>query len=292
MAAPTQAVRTLIRFGSETGQGWSEVWYNVTDTSSLTTAGQSAEALCKLRGQLCGLGSYIQNWTVFDATFQRLSLSRDNLLARIPSFPAVTDNPVSSQLGLATCAPLTGRRQFWCRGIPDSWVVFDPTDGEYTLVGKFKTAFQNFQKEITSGKWALKVVTPLMSSTNKQNVSNVTLLGSGNVQLTLGASGTFTGTQQPIAVGGFRKPLAFLNGTYTYPGGYLWAPAAGATPASILFRKRSASASQIATYITGAYVRAAGYSYPPITSCVYDRPGDRKVSRIFGLPRGRRSARA
>lgn len=281
MAGP---YKTVLTFSCETGQGWTETWYQ-TGQSSLTAAGAQAEALSSWRCQLCGQGSTLDTWTVLDVTTPRLSLSRDKLLGPLVSYPAVTDNPVSSQLGLVTCVPQSGRRQFWCRGIPDSWVIFDPFAGAYTLVGVFKTAFENFAAFITNGNWALRTVKSRLASVLKSQVTQVLPQPlTGFATLTLAAGGTFPGGV-PAVVGGFRYPLQHLNGTFLFPNGYEYAAP------TFTYATRFVTAYQATSYQAGAYVRQQEPQYNAITQCAFDRPGDRKVGKRLSLPRGRRSSR-
>jgi hypothetical protein len=276
--------KTTLIFSSETGQGWTESWYQ-TGQSSLSAAGAQAEILMGWRSQLVGNGSSVDNWTCIDVATPRLSLSRDRILPQIDSYPSTTDNPVSSQLGLVTCIPNSGRRQFWCRGIPDSWVVFNTVTGKYDLIGVFKTAFDNFAGFITNGNWALKVVTKTVVSALKSEVLSLNPQAvTGFAELHLDPAGTLP-AKVPIVVGGFRYPLQRLNGTYLYPAGY------GRVGNVLTFTTRFISAFESSGYIAGAYVRQQQLTYQPITACGFDRPGDRKVGKRIGLPVGRRSAK-
>lgn len=276
--------KTTLIFSSETGQGWTESWYQ-TGQSTLSAAGAQAEILMGWRSQLCGKGSSVDNWTVIDVATPRLSLSRDRLLPEIDSYPSTTDNPVSSQLGLVTCIPNSGRRQLWCRGIPDAWVEFNTVTGKYVLVGVFKTAFDSFAGFITNGNWALKVVTKTVASTLKSLVLSVQPQAvTGYAEIHLDPAGTLPNSV-PIIISGFRFPLQRLNGTYLYPAGY------ARTGAVMVMTQRFLSAFEASSYVAGAYVRQQQNTYQTITACSYDRPGDRKVGKRLGLPVGRRSGR-
>jgi hypothetical protein len=283
--AATTAYRCVFDFSCETGQGWTETWYQL-NVSSLLAALANAENLFALRCQIMGNGSHGQTYRVFDPANPRLSQQRNPFIPAPPSFAAATDNPVSSQLGICKCNPSTGTRQLWCRGIPDSWVVFDTTAGLYTLIGAFKKAFQNFADFISSGNWALKVVSPKipMAPLSSKVLSITQDPVTGYTALTLDA-GTWVSGQTAV-VSGFKFPLQSLNGQYKYNAGY-----SSTGPTNFIYRNRSTALIQNLTYRQTANVRVASFTYPAITSCIYQRPGDRRVGKLLGLPRGRRSSK-
>ena len=277
--------RVTFNFTSETGQAWSESWYN-TQGSNVSAVAPAAEDLAAKRARLIGLGNTLDSWKITDVENERLTLYRDPFAGFLVTADAATDVPVSSQLGIVTTVPELGRRQFFCRGIPDSWVVFNPDAGIYTLIGAFQTAFQTFAKAITAGPWSLQVRDPVSADAGLSDVTSVApQLVTGRAQLTLAAGGGFTG-EDDLILGGFRYPLQFLNGTYLSPRGY---SLTGGT--TLVLSNRYVSAFQASAYNAGGTARALNYTYPPITQCRYSRPGDRKVGKNSALPRGRRSSR-
>lgn len=278
MAGP---FKTTLIFDSETGSGWTETWYNL-GAGNLEMAGTHADILCTVRVGLIGKGNTIPSWKVLDVTQPRFSLSRDGMLGPFVPNKFPTDRPAGSQLGTCTCAPFPGRRQFWMRGVPDDWITFDPDTSMYVLNPAFIAAFTPFRDHIQNGRWGLRLVKSYKNSNLKGEVGVVQEdLATGFAKLTLRAGNTLP-EKVNIVVGGFKKPLQSLNGTYLWPNGYT------RTGADIVLRGKFISPIQGAGYVAGGTVRQQQFDYQPITRCAYDRPGGRKVGKFIGVPAGRR----
>jgi len=273
--------KTKLIFSSTTGSGWSESWYN-NAAADINAAAKDADLMAKQRIQMCGKGNSIPSWSVLDVTQPRFSITRDGLLPAYVSNKFPTDRPAGSQLGVCTCAPFAGRRQFWMRGIPDDWVVWDPEVNRYVLVPDFVEVFKTFRKFVVNSKWCLRTVKGYKASVMKSEVAILTTdVGSGFASLTLRLGGTLP-EKVDIVVGGFRKPLSHLNGTYLWPNGYT------RNAVTIVLQGRYVTDNQAFQYVSGGTVRMQEFAYQPITLCNYSRRGGRKVGKILGVPAGRR----
>jgi hypothetical protein len=275
-------------FESETGQGWSESYYD-NSSANIANSFNSAGLLAAPRGAMCGDGSILTGYKVTDLVNPRLTMSTDFTTPTISPYDSATDNPVNNFLCRATVSPVKGNRQVWLRGMPDSWIVFDFGTGRYQLVGAFKTAFDAFRTVLIKGGWYLRTVAQAKGNGAISNIVSVDEdATTGCASLTLqAAGGTFPSTGVPAIVSGFKYPLQKLNGTYQYPAGY----SISGTPAVVILRQRSATLFQRIGYVGGGQIRTAAYTYQQITNLQLVRPGNRKVGKPIGEPRGRRSGK-
>lgn len=282
MAGP---YKVILDFSCVQGSGWTEVWY-YNSAVQIGAILPQVQPMGVLRAQLLGLGSLLETMTCVDTNNPRLSVTTNPLTFAPPStYSTGTDWPSNSILLRATCGPQRGARQVWLRGIPDAWVLYSNSLPGFQPQPSMFTPLQNWINVMTGGNWCLQVDVPVATSATLSEVDSVAVsVPSGLAGLNLKPGGNFTGTVNAV-IGGFKYPLQRLNGVYLYPRGYSFAANV------VVLSNRSVSAAQVATYNTGGSIRNQVLTLTPITAIRYVRPGDRKVGRPIGLPRGRRSAR-
>lgn len=281
---PDGTYRAKIEFSSETGQGWTESWYD-TSSASLDAAFDKAKQLATARGGLCGLGTEVSAWQVTDVFNPRLTQSSDFFSNAVNNADEAQGNPSDGFLAIATCRPDQGSRQVWLRGLPDDWVKFDPTVGRYQPVGAFQNAWRTFRNFLLKNNWKLRTLRSRKNSNVKSRVTALEVLpATGWARLTLDIAGTFNPTVNAI-VSGFKYPLQHLNGAYPFPTGYSF------DAGKIVLTNRVIGALQQLTYNGGAWVREQEFVYNQVTDVQIRRPGDRKVGKVSNLPVGRRSGK-
>lgn len=271
-------------FSCVTGQGWSESWY---ETSSGTVQGSFDQltVLAAARGNCCGAGSALIGWRSTDLSNPRLTVATDFSTPPQSAQKGISDNPVNSILCRAQCGPNRGSRSVWLRGCPDIWTELDNTTGKYEFAPSLGTALKKFGDQLIASHWCLRTVAPAKGSPNISIISGVApSVVTGAAVLTLNALGTFVPGVNAI-VSGFRYPLEHLNGTYPFPGAY---SAAGLV---ITLTHKIVGLVQTLGYNQTGQIRAQTFTYQPVLFLKPIRPGDRKVGKVLGLPRGRRSAK-
>lgn len=263
------------------GSGFSETWYyNVTGTLTQTNLDQ-IDAMAQVRNALTAEFVNLVAYRVSDLANPRATYVKN--YASFPVSANLPDVPSTAWLAIARGPNGQGRRQFWMRGIADSWVQWDDTTESWKLVGTFNTKFQAFVAVITQTPWTIRVVTSTRGGAPSFPITSIasgTQQGQAIMTITNGPAST----DAPIVIGGFRKPLAFLNGTYIYPTGF---NVGGST---IVLRTKTITPQQAGAYITGGVARTQQFSYVTPATVQLVSPRERRVGRAFFVPRGRRSA--
>jgi hypothetical protein len=262
------------------GSGFSESWYyNITSSLGPTDLA-TIDAMATTRNMLTASSVNMVAYRVSDVSNPRQTIVKD--FATVVGSSSTPDVVTNSWLAMARGPAGQGRRQFWMRGIADAWIQWDTTRAQWKLVPTFKRNFDAFVAVITKTPWSMRVVGGARPGGGGVAVQSVAPNNTnGSAVLTL--AGAPPAAPATIIVGGFRKPLSKLNGTYIYPTGY----AAGST--SVTLRTRTVTSLEANTYITGAQVRAQTFSYVTPSTVQLISPRERRVGRAFFVPRGRRS---
>lgn len=270
-------------FNVSTGQGFSESWYY----QSASTIGQLSltdfDALATARDNLCASFVNLVGWRLSDTTDPRKTYVKT--FTDVSQAGNIPDPASTAWLASARGADGVGRRQFWMRGILDSWVSFNLTTNQWNVVGGFKSKFDAFVSLLTSqgSNWRIQTITSRKQSATARGVATVAPSVSGNTTLLSLADVTPYGST-PIIVSGFKKPLSYLNGTYINGSGY----DVNAGTNSIILLQRQVNANAASFFGKGGVVRTKQTTLTPITHVELVSPRSRRVGRAFFVPAGRR----
>lgn len=270
-------------FNTSTAQGFSETWYY----NSSNTIGQLSlsdfDALAAARDNLCASFVNLVGYRISDVSDPRKTYPKT--FTDISQAGNVPDPASTAWLASARGADGVGRRQFWMRGILDSWVSFNLTTNQWNVVGGFKAKYDAFVNLLTSSgsNWRIQTITSRKASTTARSVSTVAPSTSGNTTILSVADVTNYGST-PIIVSGYKKPLSYLNGTYINGSGY----DVNSGTNSIILLQRQVNANAATFFGKGGVVRTKQTTLTPITHVELIAPRSRRVGRAFFVPAGRR----
>lgn len=262
------------------GQGFSETWYH-TGSGSLSAVPQAdLDTLLSARNRLTAASVKLVGWRLSDVANPRLTKTGTCNFSAGGSPP---DVPTNAWLATVRGPDGQGRRQWWIRGVPDAAIVWDDKQLAFKPTGTFKSNYDAYVAIVTKSPWAIKVVTPLKTSTKKGKVTGLTINAVGSVRL-VGQGGTFAPLTKtaPVIVTGFKSQLAHLNGVYQAE------TAAEIADTSIDLLNQSAVGTAVEGYRLGAFARTAEYQYITPNNVSLVSPRERKIGRAFFVPAGRR----
>lgn len=262
------------------GQGWSETWYH---TGSGSISGVSLEpinALLSARNKLTAKAAKLVGWRLTDIANPRVVRTDRTQFSAAGQPP---DTPTNAWLATARGVDGRGRRQLWLRGVPDNSIVWNDAQLRFEPQGTFKGNFNAYINLLKGEPWAIRVVKSLKNSTKKALVTGVTESSIENVRL-VNSNDQFTNltVDTPLIVSGFKKPLAYLNGTYQVPKG------ADFIPSIVDLWQKTSSKKDRESYTGGASVRTQEFEYIRVEGIAIDQPRERRVGRAFFVPAGRR----
>lgn len=125
--------------------GWTESYY--IEATDYDAAKARYADLASTRAKLLGKGSYIDGVRVSDEAILNDAFPID-VGSTTDTQVAVTDTPWNSIYVRAQAGALY-RRQFHLRGVPDSWIVIDPTNGRPAIPATAREAFNAWAFSMT-----------------------------------------------------------------------------------------------------------------------------------------------
>lgn len=261
------------------GSGFSETWYYPGAVGFPLPPVNPFRNLFNSRYALCSNATVAMGWRLSDVDNPRQTAVEVN--TGLTPFTDPPDTPTNSWLAITRGVNNVGRRQFWLRCVPDSWIVWSAAAQQFQPVGDLRVAFDKFKALLQNQGWAIRTVKSLLAAGGGQAVATVAP-GAGGATVKLGGAVGGLDPNKPMIVSGFRKPLGYLNGTYaTFSG---WLPSG----ADVLINGKSVSADAAATYTFTARTRKAEYTYTPIQDVTLEFARERRIGRAFFVPAGRR----
>lgn len=261
--------------------GFSESWYWNGPVALPVGPASVFDQLADLRGGMLATESVMIGYRISDIDNPRVSQLK--LYPKTLRDIDKTDIPSSSWLAIAKGANGVGRRQLWIRGVSDDAIQFNDTANKFEYNPAFNVAWTNYKAFLTAGAnlWSIKHVQSKKEA--GAGVVTVTMLVNNAAanNITLQCTQVFDPTK-PIIVGGFKKPLSRLNGTYLPNDG--WVP----VPTGIQLIGKAVPAYAAAGYPGGGNVRQQVVTLTKVANIELEFARDRKIGRAFFQQRGRR----
>jgi len=252
--------------------GWSETYY--INLSSLPAVLTATIALEKARSPMLGTGSVLEAARISDVDKPRqCSLYPADELPLNEEFTDTAWNGILVEL----CAGNNEyHRSLILRGVPDVWIVYNPTTGQMAVTNTATKAFGNFLVQLKKG-WQMRVVSKDDADVNKRDVTQINSALNGMVDVTI--PGTTAKAGEKIRFTDFAGPdKKKLNKTFEV---------LKVVGDVVEIRLVAASLTDI-TENGGGKAWHHKIVYRPITDGATFRPAKKSTGRAFFVPRGRR----
>lgn len=268
------------------GQGWSiNLYYQATLT--LPTDGTLPPPVKSLGDALWAITANPVNWVGtrvadIDNPRRTIVVAGNNVQAPGNTPP---DYVTNAALAIVKGVGNVGTRQFWLRGVRDEDIFYDDKLNIFDFGANLRGKWSTVRGILLGDSWCLRTVNPGGIKNGAKPITGVSNNAGGN-QTILIPNAFAPAVTDTIIVGGFKKPMSFLNGTYQPGTG--WSP--GPT-GNVLINNKQVTPSMIVNYPGTASIRTATKTLTRIGSANLEFVRERRTGRAFFVPAGRRSHR-